>query len=129
MLLMVRARDRAGHCLATGLFLGMHEHAFYWAGASWRQYQDLHPNELVQWYAMRYWKRRGMKTYNLVGTMDFKARFGGRQTAVPMVRKSRNRLISGLRTSAPAALRTAIRLAWKIKTLGRARRSSKQVNV
>lgn len=119
MLLKLRARNRQGACIASGMFVGMHKNAFYWAGASWRQFQDLHPNEFLQWYSMRFWKRRGMKSYNLVGTMDFKARFGGQQTSVPLVRKSRNRLISGFRSAAPVALRTAIRLAWKLKRGGR----------
>ena len=115
MLLMLRARDPQGRCVATGIYLGMQQNAFYWGGASWRQYQHLHPNELLQWYAMRYWKKHGMKNYNLVGTMDFKARFGGHLTAVPMVSKSRNWAIKALRAVAPGILRTASRLAWKLK--------------
>ena len=117
MLLMLRARDCERRCVATALFLGMNQTAFYWGGASWRQYQSLHPNELLQWYSMRYWKGRGAKSYNLVGTMDFKARFGGQQTAVAMISQSRNWLVSRLRASAPTALRAALRLAWKAKVL------------
>jgi hypothetical protein len=119
MLLLLRARDPQGHCIATGLYLGAGQAAFYWGGASWRQCQNLHPNEALQWYAMKYWKRRGMKSYNLVGTMDFKARFGGRQTAVPMISKSRNRLISLLRASAPRVLNAALKFRWKLETMGR----------
>jgi lipid II:glycine glycyltransferase (peptidoglycan interpeptide bridge formation enzyme) len=119
MLLRVRARDAEGNRIATGLFLGMNEASFYWGGASWRKYQKLHPNELVQWYAMRYWKRRGMKTYNLVGTMDFKQRFGGKQTSVPMISKSKYRVISQLRSTAPKIGKAALQLAWKLK--GRAK--------
>ena len=115
MLLCLRARDPEGHCIATGLYLGMGSAAFYWGGASWRQYQNLHPNEALQWYAMKYWKGRSMKTYNLVGTMDFKARFGGQSVAMPLIRKSKYSWISFLRSSAPRLLRIASALAWKAR--------------
>ena len=117
-LLMLRARDAEGHCIATGLFLGLGETAFYWGGASWRQYQNLHPNELIQWYSMRFWKRRGMKQYNLVGTMDFKRRFGAREITVPLIAKSRNRAITFFRATAPRVMKTALKLAWKLKSAG-----------
>jgi lipid II:glycine glycyltransferase (peptidoglycan interpeptide bridge formation enzyme) len=113
MLLMLRARNSEGKCIATGIYLGMNEAALYWGGASWREYQGLHPNEMLQWYAMRYWKKRGMKTYNLVGTMDFKARFGGDLVSVPSVSTSRNWLVKTMRVAAPA-----MRLAWKVKGSG-----------
>jgi hypothetical protein len=119
MLLRLRARDPAGHCIATGLYLGMQSAAFYWGGASWRQYQNLHPNELLQWYAMCHWKNRGMKTYDLVGTMDFKARFGGSQVTTYMISQSKWRFLSLLRTWAPAVFRTGSRLVWKAKSLAR----------
>jgi lipid II:glycine glycyltransferase (peptidoglycan interpeptide bridge formation enzyme) len=114
-LLRLRARDPEGHSLATGVFIGLEPAAFYWAGASWRQYQHLHPNELLQWTAMKYWKQRGMKTYNFAGTMDFKRRFGGVEVSTLMIYQSRYRLLSWLRTSAMPLGRTALRLAWKLK--------------
>jgi lipid II:glycine glycyltransferase (peptidoglycan interpeptide bridge formation enzyme) len=114
-LLRLRARDPEGHCLATGLFVGMGPAAFYWAGASWRQYQHLHPNELLQWHAMRYWKRRGMTSYNLAGTMDFKRRFGGAETSTLMIFKSRYRLLSRLRSVAMPLGKAALHLRWKLK--------------
>lgn len=120
-LLRLRAREPGGRCIATGLFFGLNEASFYWGGASWRQFQGLHPNELIQWYAMRYWKRRGMKTYNLVGTMDFKARFGGRATAVPLITQSKYRAISSLRARGPVIYRRLLGLAWKLKKLTKAR--------
>lgn len=118
-LLMLRARNPEGHCIATGLYPGLHQNAYYWGGASWRQYQKLYPNELLHWYAVRYWKKRGAHSYNMVGTMEFKQKFGGAQTAVPVISQSKYRAISFLRTAAPQVLRTASRVAWKLKTLGK----------
>jgi hypothetical protein len=120
-LLLLRARDPEGHCIATGLYLGLNQTAYFWGGASWRQYQKLYPNELLQWYAMRYWKRQGIKTYNMVGTMDFKQKFGGTQTTVPMIIKSKYRALSQLRYYAPRLAKSAMKLGWKLKTIGRAK--------
>jgi lipid II:glycine glycyltransferase (peptidoglycan interpeptide bridge formation enzyme) len=119
MILMLRARDPEGRCIATGAYPAMNQTAFYWGGASWREHQKLYPNELLQWHAMRYWKQRGMKVYNLVGTIEFKQKFGGRETTVAMVGKSRYRVISRLRSSVPRLARAAVRLGWKIKSIGK----------
>jgi predicted RNA methylase len=127
MLLLLRARDPEGRCIATGVFPAMHQTVFYWGGASWRQYQNLYPNHLLHWHAMRYWKKRGMRTYNMVGTMEFKRRFGGRQTAVPMISKSKYRFISYVRSSAPQVAKTALHLTWKLKTVARGRRSAHSI--
>lgn len=123
MLLRLRARDAEGRCIATGLYPAMNQAAFYWGGASWRQHQKLCPNETLHWHAMRYWKKRGMKVYNFVGTIEFKRRFGGKQTTVPMIAKSRSRLISRLRSSGPKIARAAFRIAWKLKSVARGKRS------
>jgi|SRR5208283_3136380 len=121
MLLLLRARDPEGRCIATGLYPGMNQTAYYWGGASWREYQKLYPNELLHWYAIRYWKRRGLTTYNMVGNMEFKQKFGGRETAVPMIGKARNRLIEQLRSSAPRLAKAAMGLTWKLRTLAKGR--------
>jgi CelD/BcsL family acetyltransferase involved in cellulose biosynthesis len=118
-LLALRARHPDGRCMATALFTGFQGKAFYWGGASWREFQKLCPNELLQWHAMRYWKARGMKTYNLVGTMEFKARFGGEPTTMTMISKSRNRFIGHLRSKAPVLLKAGLRLGWKLKNIGK----------
>ncbi len=119
MLLMLRARNPEGQCIATGIFPAMNQAAFFLGGASWRQYLKLYPNELLQWHAMKYWKSRGIRVYNMVGTMEFKQKFGGQQTAVPLISKSRYRVISRMRTFAPVVGRTALRLGWKLKNIGR----------
>jgi hypothetical protein len=127
MLLLLRARDPEGRCIATGVFPAMNQTVFYWGGASWRQYQKLYPNHLLHWYAMRYWKKRGIRIYNMVGAHEFKRRFGGRQTAVPMVHKSKYRLISHLRASAPQVVKTAQHLTWELKTRARGKRSAHSI--
>ena len=114
-LLMLRARDPEGHCIGTGIYPGLHETSFYLIGASWRKYQKLYPNELLLWNAMLHWKRRGARVFNMVGNMEFKRKFGGVETSVPLISKSSNALIAFLRTRAPAMARAAMKLAHKLK--------------
>jgi hypothetical protein len=127
MLLMLRARDSEGRCIATGIYPGWHQTAFYNHGASWRQYQHLRPNELLHWYAMRYWKERGLCVYNLEGTKRFKQKFGGYSTAVPMIYNSKYRLISRLRASALPVAHSVLHVAWRLKNL--AARVDRQVRI
>lgn len=78
-LLLLRVREPEGRCIATGIFLGMYDTAYFWGNASWRKDQHFCPNELLQWHVMRYWKQRGMTRYDLCGTgTGYKAKYGGR---------------------------------------------------
>jgi CelD/BcsL family acetyltransferase involved in cellulose biosynthesis len=114
-LLMLRARDPQGRCIGTGIYPCLHNTAFYLIGASWREHQKLYPNELLLWNAMLHWKRRGAASFNMVGNMEFKRKFGGRETAVPLISKSRNPMIGFLRQRAPRMARTLMRLAYRLK--------------
>src|SRR5258708_20880822 len=118
-LLMLRARNAEGQCSATGLYPALNRTAFYWGRASWREHQKVYPNELLQWHAMRYWKQRGMKVYNMVGTIEFKQKFGGVETATAVGCKSRYRVISRLGSSVPRMAKAAGGMACKVKTPGR----------
>jgi CelD/BcsL family acetyltransferase involved in cellulose biosynthesis len=88
-LLLVRARAPSGECIATGIFPAMNGTVYFWGSASWRQHQHYRPNEAIFWYAMRYWKDRGMKLLDMVGGGDYKRKYGPTEFAVPSFRKSR----------------------------------------
>ena len=75
-LLLLRARDAGGKCIATGIFPGFNKIAEFWGNASWRASQNLRPNELIHWYAMRYWKRRGAEFYDWGGQGEYKEKYG-----------------------------------------------------
>ena len=75
-LLLLRARNEEGVCIATGLFPAFNDTAYFWGGASWRKYQKLQPNELIMWHAMRYWKARGIKKFDMGGGGDYKRKYG-----------------------------------------------------
>jgi hypothetical protein len=66
-LLLLRARDASGKCMATGIFPAFNDTMYYWGGASLRQYQILRPNEPLMWHAMMYWKARGITRFDMLG--------------------------------------------------------------
>jgi hypothetical protein len=96
-LLLLRARDNDGRCVATGIFPALNRTAYFWGGASWRQHQILRPNEPIMWYAMKYWKARGIQWLDLAGGADYKRKYGTVEVPVPYFRISRFRAISAAR--------------------------------
>jgi hypothetical protein len=109
-LLLLRAMSREGKCIATGIFPAYHDTMFFWGGASWRAHQDVRPNEAVQWFAMQYWKNRGITRYDMVGMADYKRKYGGYEIQVPWVRQSRYRAFEHFRTTAKLAFSIVQRL-------------------
>lgn len=112
-LLLLRARNRAGRCVATGIFPARNGTMHFWGGASHRDSLAEHPNEPLHWHAMRYWKQRGMTCYDMGGGGDYKEKYGGVRKELAWIRVSRNRLIGILRDLAFHAFKVAQRFrAW-----------------
>ena len=88
-LLLLRARDRYGRCIATGIFPHMNGVMYFWGGASWQAYRGLRPNEALQWEAMKIAKRKGLRTYDMGGGGEYKRKYGGSEIEVPWFRKSK----------------------------------------
>ena len=105
MLLLLRARDAEGRCIATGIFPAFGEMMFFWGGASYRAHQHNRPNEAMHWHAIRYWKQRGVTRYDLGGFMDYKEKYGGVEVSIPGFRRSRHAWVAIARTAAPSGMR------------------------
>jgi CelD/BcsL family acetyltransferase involved in cellulose biosynthesis len=88
-LLLARALAPDGRSIATGIFPAMNGTAYFWGGASRRRDQILRPNEALFWYAMRFWKQRGMTVMDMGGGGDYKRKYGPRELTVPFFRRSR----------------------------------------
>ena len=99
-LLLLRARDKDGKCIATGIFSGFGSRMIYWGAASWREHQHLRPNEAIVWHAMRHWKGRGIPFFDMGGGGEYKRRYGGYDIAVPWMRASRFGAVARLRDAA-----------------------------
>ncbi len=99
-LLLLRARDPEGRCIASGIFPAYNRTMHFWGGASWRQHQILRPNELLMWTAMLHWKARGIGRFDLVGGGEYKRKYGPVEIGVPWFRRSRYRWLMPLRRRA-----------------------------
>ncbi len=99
-ILLLRARDAEGKCIATGIFPGYNKIAEFWGNASFRSSQILRPNEAIQWYVMRYWKKRGVEVYDWGGGRSYKEKYGCVPHQVPWFTKSRYQVISKMRDEA-----------------------------
>jgi hypothetical protein len=108
--LLLRARGPDGTCLATGIYPAYHRVAEFWGNASWRAHQHLRPNEALHWYAMRYWKARGVTVFDWGGGGSYKEKYGGRPVRRPWLRKSRFGMLEVLRTWAKRAVALRQRL-------------------
>jgi Acetyltransferase (GNAT) domain len=117
-LLLLRALSPDGRSIATAIFPAFNGTAYFWGGASVRGDQILRPNEALFWYAMRYWRERGMTTLDLGGAGDYKRKYGTRELWLPWFRRSRLPGLSRMRAVAQAATRR--RQEWS----GRRRRAS-----
>jgi CelD/BcsL family acetyltransferase involved in cellulose biosynthesis len=110
-LLLLRVRDAEGRSIATGVFLMISPTTMYfWGGASWRSQQALRPNDLLMWQAMRIGKDRGMRTFDLGGSGDYKKKFGGTPISVPWARVSAQPLIPFLRNTAKTLFKVRQRI-------------------
>jgi hypothetical protein len=104
-LLLVRARDLDGNSIATGIFPAMNRSMYFWGGASWSQYQHLRPNEPIMWYALRYWKARGVEACDLGGVVgfDYKRKYGTQEVTIPLAHQSKYRALWAMRNAARRA--------------------------
>ena len=99
-ILLLRARDPEGNCIATGIFPGFNQIAEFWGNASFRSGQIFRPNEAIHWYVMRYWKQRGVAVYDWGGEGSYKEKYGCKLHQVPWLTKSRYQIVSKLRDEA-----------------------------
>lgn len=120
-LLLLRARDPEGNCIATGIYPAMNHAMYFWGGASWRKDQILRPNEAVHWYAMRYWQARGIKKCDMGGGGEYKSKYGGQRINIPWFRKSRYPVLASLRNFASRlqSYRQQVIGRLKTETVGR----------
>jgi CelD/BcsL family acetyltransferase involved in cellulose biosynthesis len=99
-ILLLRARDPEGRCVATAVLPWYHRTMYFWGGASYREHQHLRPNEALIWHALRWAKERGVTEFDFVGGNAYKAKYGTTEVPVPWARRSRSPLVAGLRDAA-----------------------------
>lgn len=75
-ILLLEAVTAEGEIAATGLFPGDKNIAIFWGGASYQKFQKLCPNEPLIWEAIKIWKSRNTKIFDLCGVRPYKLKFG-----------------------------------------------------
>ena len=113
-LLLLRALAD-GKCIGSGIYPAFGRVAEFWGNASWRSMQVLRPNEALYWYAMRYWKARGLQIFDWGGGGDYKEKYGPAPIAVPWFYKSRYKLLATLRDQAEKMVRMKQRLQGRLR--------------
>jgi len=114
-LLAIRARTPDGKCIATGIYPGMNDRAFFWGNASWRSDQQWRPNEYLHWYALRYWKARGATLFDWGGGGTYKEKYGVEPYVVPWFYKSKYRALTTVRNGARELFYKSQRLVGRLK--------------
>ncbi|MEM7634217.1 MAG: GNAT family N-acetyltransferase [Pseudomonadota bacterium] len=98
--LLLRAKTRDGEKIASAIYFGHKDHSLFWGNGSLRSHQNLRPNEALHWYALRYWKKRGVKYHDWCGPNDYKKKYGPQLCQVPRIRISRYRALGWARDAA-----------------------------
>jgi hypothetical protein len=114
-LLLLRARDREGRSIASGIFLGYNRRMYFWGGASYQRYQFHRPNEAIMWYAIRYWKQRGVVALDLGGYARYKKKYGPDVVYVPVFMLARHNSLFTLKDMAYKLWSVSWKLAGKLK--------------
>lgn len=114
-LLLVRAISPEGRCIGTGIYPAFNKVAEFWGNASFRSMQILRPNEMLHWYAMRYWKARGIEVFDWGGGGTYKEKYGPAKIAVPWFYKSRSKILSVMRDQAKNAFRVKQALLGRLR--------------
>lgn len=78
-LLCLRVRNPDGNSIATSIFIGNRNKFYFWGGASYREYQSFRPNEYMLFTAIKYWRDKGCKVFDMVGVRNYKKKFGSEE--------------------------------------------------
>lgn len=99
-LLLLRAVEPGGRCIATGIYPAFGGYSFFWGNGSDPAFLSLRPNEALHWHAMRHWKGRGGRQHDWGGGGAYKAKYGGTPFTAPSFWKSRYGIIRLARDTA-----------------------------
>lgn len=113
-LLLLRARDAEGNCIATGIYPGMNRTSQFWGNASYRRSQGLRPNEALHWHAMRYWKDRGAHVFDWGGGGTYKEKYGCTRLQVPRLMIPKYEILLRLRDASKRLFESRQRILGKL---------------
>lgn len=114
-LLCLRVRDPEGKCIATTIFVGYNERFYFWGAASFREFQFYRPNEYMIWYAIKYFREKGYKYFDMYGERPYKNKFGPEKISYPCIMIAKYPILIKFRDIA----KKLIWFGFKIKGIGK----------
>jgi CelD/BcsL family acetyltransferase involved in cellulose biosynthesis len=88
-LLLLRVRSPEGEPRAAGISVGYGRTAVSWGVGFDRATEDSNPTQLLWWETLRHWKDRGATCFDMGGSGDYKAKYGGVETSTVHFHRSR----------------------------------------
>lgn len=85
MVLSIKALDENGNNIASSYYLGAGKMAFFASNASLTDALKYNANQALMWYAMKYWKAKGMTILDFAGRAEYKKNFGPELLGTPTV--------------------------------------------
>lgn len=82
---------------ATSIFFCDKNRFYFWGGASFREHQHYRPNEAMLWEAIQYFRKKGLKYFDMVGNRSYKLKFGPEVATYYTMRFARFKVLFQLR--------------------------------
>lgn len=83
--------------IASSIFFGGNGVFYYWAGASYSEFQFYRPSESMIWFAIQHFIRLGYDSFDMVGVRDYKLKFSPELIYYEKITATRFRFITHLR--------------------------------
>lgn len=85
--------EHDGERIGGAIILSFADRMYYWQGASYPEYYQFAPNNLIQWYIIEWALKNGFRTYDMLGAnipsiAKFKGSFGGDLVKYSYIQKS-----------------------------------------
>ncbi|MCM1060390.1 MAG: GNAT family N-acetyltransferase [Eubacterium sp.] len=113
-ILCLRVRNPEGKSIASSIFLGYKERFFFWGGASYRPEQHYRPNEYMIWTAIKYWRDRSCRIFDMVGVRDYKRKFGSHEESYAKIVIPKYKILFTLRNVAKRVFFLGIKIKGKL---------------
>lgn len=99
-ILCLRVRTPEGKPVATSIYFSDKSKFYFWGGASFREHQHYRPNEYMLWYAIKHFRDKGIKTFDMVGDRQYKRKFGSEQKVYYTMQFAKHKILFSFRDMA-----------------------------
>ncbi|MGI6727980.1 MAG: GNAT family N-acetyltransferase [Anaerovoracaceae bacterium] len=110
-LLCLRVRNPEGKSIASTYFVGYNKRVCFQGAASFREFQFYRPNEYMVWYAIKYYRDKGYKYFDLNGERHYKNKYNPEKISYPCIIITKYPILIRLRSLA----KKFVWLLFKIK--------------